>query len=94
MSRSRGPQLSSDGPKPYPFLRDSSAKAMCAAIAQRGMVIGSAELIVLVHGLDVCVYQLDLDSDTVRTIAVILEEEKVAPWLDPAQDALKERRVQ
>lgn len=79
-------------PEVRPLPSDISAKTMSAAVAERGMEIGAAELVVFVHGLDVCAYQLDLENDTVRAITVILEEER-QPRLDPAQDALKERRV-
>ena len=79
-------------PEALPLPPDSSAKTMCAAIAKRGIEIGLAELFVLVHGLDICIYQLDHENDSVRTITVILEQEK-QPRLDPAHEALKERRV-
>jgi hypothetical protein len=79
-------------PEALPLPPDSSAKAMCAAIAERGIEIGSAELIVFVHGPDVCVYQLDHDNDTTRMITVILEQER-QPRLDPAHESLEERQV-
>lgn len=71
---------------------ESSARAMCSAISGRGIEIGDAELIVLVHGLDVGAYQLDRDADTVWPIMVILEQERQVR-LDPSHQALKERRV-
>jgi sulfur-carrier protein adenylyltransferase/sulfurtransferase len=76
--------------EPLPSI--ASASSLYAGLTNRGLDIGDASYLVIMHGEFIRAFIVDGEADYVKEISVISEAER-NDRLDPSHDVLKERKI-